>query len=125
MRSPLRIVTMLLCAFFTLQGVSWIFDPARAAEGLAMPLLDGLARSTQVGDSAAFFLTIGVTAGIGSRPGRARLLLVPAGMLGGTALMRTLAWLLHDAAFAGTFIGVELVCAALLLLAARRLDATG
>ena len=125
MRSPLRIVTMLLGAFFALQGLGWIFDPARAAEGLGMPLLDGLARSTQVGDLAAFFLAIGVTALVGSRPGRARLLLVPAGVLGGTALMRTLAWLLHDAAFAGTFIAVEAVCAALLLLAARRLDATG
>ncbi len=123
MRSPLRIVTMLLGAFFALQGVSWIFDPARAAEGLGMPLLDGLARSTQVGDFAAFFLAIGVTTLVGSRPGRARLLLVPAGVLGGAALLRTLAWLLHGAAFAGVFIGVELVSAALLLFAARRLDA--
>ena len=123
MRSALRIVTMLLGAFFALQGLTWIFDPARAAEGLGMPLLDGLARSTQVGDFAAFFLAIGGTALLGSRPGRARLLLVPAGVLGGAALMRILAWLMHDAAFAGTFIAVELVSAALLLLAARRLDA--
>ena len=123
MRSPLRIVALLLGAFFTLQGITWIFAPARAAEGLGMPLLDGLARSTQVGDFAAYFLAIGVTALVGSRPGRARLLLVPAGVLGGAALLRTLAWLMHDAAFAGTFIGVELVSAALLLLAARRLDA--
>jgi len=122
MRSPLRIVAVLLGAFFTLQGLTWIFAPARAAEGLAMPLLDGLARSTQVGDLAAFFLTIGVTALVGSRPGRARLLMVPAGVLGGAALMRTLAWLLQDAAFGGTFIAVEVVSAALLLLAARRLD---
>lgn len=123
MRSPLRVVTMLLGAFFALQGLTWIGDPARAAEGLAMPLLDGLARSTQIGDFAAFFLTIGVTTLVGSRPGRARLLLVPAGVLGGAALVRTLAWALHDAAFAGTFIAVEVVSAALLLLAARRLDA--
>mgnify|MGYP001444938730 CR=1 FL=1 len=125
MRSLLRIVTMLLGAFYALQGLNWIFDPAGAAKALGMPLLDGLARSTQAGDFAAFFLAIGVTALIGSRPGRARLLLVPAGVLGGTALMRTLAWALHDAAFAGAFIGVELVTGALLLLAARRLDVAG
>jgi hypothetical protein len=124
MRS-LRVVTMLLGAFYALQGLIWILDPARAAEGLGMPLLDGLARSTQVGDFAAFFLAIGVTALVGSRPGRARLLLVPAGVLGAAALLRTLAWLLQDAAFAGTFIAVEVVSAALLLLAARRLDAAG
>ena len=125
MRSALRIVTLLIGAFFTLQGLTWILAPARAAEGLAMPLLDGLARSTQVGDFAAFFLAIGGTALLGSRPGHARLLLVPAGVLGSAALMRTLAWLLHDAAFAGTFIGVEVLCGALLRLAARRLDAAG
>ena len=124
MRFALRIVTTLLGAFFTLQGVTWIVSPRRAAEGLAMPLLDGLARSTQVGDFAAFFLAIGVTILLGSRPGRARLLLVPAGVLGAAALNRTLAWGLHDAAFAGVFIGVEVMSAALLLLAARRLDAT-
>ncbi len=50
---------------------------------------------------------------------------MPAGVLGGAALLRTLAWLLHDAAFGGTFIAVELVSAALLLFAARRLDAAG
>jgi hypothetical protein len=125
MRSALRIVTLLLGAFFTLQGLTWVFAPARAADGLAMPLLDGLARSTQVGDFAAFFLAIGGTALLGARPGHARLLLVPAGVLGATALMRTLAWLLHDAAFASTFIGVEVLCGVLLLLAARRLDAAG
>ena len=47
MRSPLRIVTLLLGVFFALQGLTWIFDPARAAAGLAMPLLDGLGRSTR------------------------------------------------------------------------------
>jgi hypothetical protein len=125
MRSPLRIVTMLLGAFFAFQGLLWIFDPARAAAGLGMPLLDGLARSTQIGDLAAFFLTIGATVLVGSRPGRARLLLVPAGVLGSAALVRTLAWLMHDAAFASAFIGVELVSGALLLLAAHRLDAAG
>jgi len=123
MGSPLRIVTVLLGAFYALQGLTWIFAPARAAEGLGMPLLDGLARSTQVGDFAAFFLAIGSTALLGSRPGRARLLLVPAGVLLGAALLRTLAWALHGAAFASVFIGVEVVTGALLLLAARRLDA--
>jgi hypothetical protein len=97
--------------------------PARAAAGLGMPLLDGIARSTQLGDLGAFFATAGATILVGSRPGRARLLLVPAGLLGGTALLRTLAWALHGAALAGTFIAIEVACAAFLLVAALRLDA--
>jgi hypothetical protein len=113
---------MLLGAFFTLQGVVWILAPGRAASGLGMPLLDGLARSTQVGDLAAFFLTAGATMLLGSRRGRARLLLVPAGMLAVAAVVRTVAWIVHGAALAGAFIAIEVVVAALLVVAARELD---
>lgn len=105
-----------------LQGLAWVADPARAAAGLGMPLLDGLGRSTQAGDFASFFLTAGVTMLLGSRPGRARLLFVPAGLIGGAAVTRTLAWALHGAAFAGTFIAVEVGVGLLLLAAAGTLD---
>jgi len=123
MGSPLRTVISLLGVFFALQGVAWIAAPARAAAGLGMPLLEGLARSTQVGDFAAFFLSIGATMMAGARPGRARLLLVPAGMLGTAAGMRMLAWALHGAAFAGTFIAIEVAAGALVAAASTRLDA--
>jgi hypothetical protein len=123
MRSPLRILTLLVGGFFALQGVSWLASPAGAARGLGMPLLEGLGRSTQVGDFAAFFLAIGATTLAGARPGRARLLLVPAGILLAAAVSRTLAWAAHGAAFAGAFIAVELACAAVLAIASQRLDA--
>jgi hypothetical protein len=124
MRSPLRIATTVLGAFFVIQGLVWVLDPARAAEGLGMPLLDGLARSTQIGDLAAFFLTAGATILLGARPGRARLLYVPACLFGAAAVGRTLAWALHGAAFATVFIAIEFAAAALLVTAARRLDAS-
>jgi len=123
MRSRLRIATTVLGALFTLQGLGWLANPALAAAGLGMPLLDGLGRSTQVGDFAVFFLTIGVTTLIGSRPGRTRWLRVPGSMLGGAALGRTLAWALHGADFAALFIGIEVAAAVLLFTAAQRLDA--
>lgn len=122
MRSPLRVATTVLGAFFALQGVLWLVVPARVAAGLGMPLLDGLGRSTQIGDFASFFLTAGVTMLVGSRPGRARLLYVPAGLVGGAAVTRTLAFALHGAEFAGTFIAIELATGLLLVAAARRLD---
>jgi hypothetical protein len=116
----LRILTALLGAGFFLQGFGWIVAPARSAERLGMPLLDELGRSTQIGDLAAFFLTAGATMVVGSVPGRARLLFVPAGMLAAAAVARTLAWLLHGAAFAPLFIAVEVLVALVLATAARR-----
>jgi hypothetical protein len=125
MHPRLRLIVTILGAFFALQGVVWLLAPARAAESLGMPLLDGIGRSTQVGDFAAFFLTAGIAMLIGSRPGRARVLLFPAAMIGGAALTRTLAWLLQGADFAAMFIFVEVVTAVVLYLAANRLGAVG
>ena len=122
MRSALRIAIVLLGALFTLQGIVWIGDPGREASRLGMPLLEGAARSTQIGDLAAFFLTAGSTILIGARPGFARLLYVPMGLFGFAAAARTLAWALQGAAFTGRFIAIEVGLAALLLAAALRLD---
>ena len=122
MRSILRVVTTLMGVGFALQGVAWLVVPQRAAAGLGMPVLDGLARSTQFGDFAAFFLTLGVSILAGNRAGRARLLYFPAGLLGSAALCRTVAWAAHGAAFATTFIAVETVACLLLLAAARRAE---
>lgn len=120
MRSALRIVTILMGVGFALQGIGWLVAPDRAAAGLGMPVLDGLARSTQIGDFAAFFLTLGVSILVGVRPGRARLLYLPAGILGGAAFCRVIAWAAHGAAFATTFISVEVAAALVLLASARR-----
>jgi hypothetical protein len=120
MQRLLRVLTRILGVLFVLQGVLWIVAPARAAAGLGMPLLDGLARSTQIGDFSVFFLIGGGTMLVGSRPGWSRLLLVPAAMVGGAAAMRTLAALLHGADFAATFIAAEITMCALLLVAAHR-----
>jgi len=121
MKPALRIVTTLLGLFFALQGLGWLVDPASAAATLGMPLLDGLARSTQVGDFAAFFLCGGIATVVGSLPGRARVLYFPAALIGGAAITRTLAWLFQGADFAAFFIFVELATGALLVTAARRL----
>src|SRR5215470_13511769 len=107
MRSRLSTAAFVIGILFTLQGVGWLLAPLRAASGLGMPLLDGMGRSTQIGDFSAFFLTLGVTILVGSRPGRNQLLYVPGYMLGAAAILRTLAWMFHGAAFAGLFIVIE------------------
>jgi len=122
MRSTLRIVTIVMGAGFALQGLGWLVAPDRAAAALGMPVLDGLARSTQFGDFAAFFLTLGVSILAGVGPGRARLLYFPAGLLGSAAFGRLVAWAVHSAAFAATFILVEIAASVILISAARRLS---
>ena len=123
MITALRILVGIVGAFFALQGVNWLANPGGAAEALGMPLLDGIGRSTQVGDFASFFLGIGATTLLGVRAGHARLLLVPAGLLAAAAVGRTLAFAVHDAAFASVPIAIELICAALLAFASRKLAA--
>lgn len=118
----MRIATALLGVFFTLQGLGWLAAPRRAAAALGMPLLDGLGRSTQIGDFASFFLVAGVLMLAGSRPGGAHLLAVPGAMLAMAAVARTLAWALHGAAFAAAFVAIEVAAAALLFAASLRLE---
>ena len=119
MHTALRVVTVLLGILFTVQGLGWLYDPASAANGLGMPLLDGVGRSTQIGDFAIFFLGGGATTLIGSLPGRQRVLYFPAALIGGAAVTRTLAWALHGADFAALFIAVELLTGGVLLATAR------
>jgi hypothetical protein len=115
----LRLAIVVLGVFFAFQGVAWLVDPARVAAGLGMPLLDGLARSTQVGDLASFFLVAGVAMVLGTRPGRSQVLYVPAALIGGAAVTRTLAWAFQGADFAAFFIAVEVVVGLTLLAGAR------
>lgn len=103
-------------------GVGWLVDPQRSAANLGMPLLDGIARSTQVGDLSAFFLTAGAVMVLGSRRGHGSMLYVPAALIGGAAITRTLAWAIHDAAFAWSFILVEVAVGVLLLKTAQSDD---
>lgn len=120
--NPLRLIVVLLGVFFAVQGLGFLVAPQRAVESLGMPLLDGVARSTQLGDFAAFFLVAGLGILFGSRPGHASALLFPAALIGGAAVTRTLAWLLQGADFAATFIVVEVITGAILWRAATTLD---
>ena len=118
-----RGIAGLIGALFLIQTAGWILDPATAAEGLGMPLLDGLARSTQVGDLTSFFLALGVMSLLGALRENGTWLLASAGLLGGAAVMRTLAWAIHGADFATEFIAVEAVLAITLVVIAVRFDA--
>ena len=119
-----RILPGLLGAFFLLQGSIWLVDPGGAAEGLGMPLLDGAARSTQIGDLSGFFLCLGGFALYGAIRVRPDFVRAAGCLVGLVAVTRTIAWAVHGAAFTTQFILIEVVCGALLGLSASRLEVT-
>ena len=123
MSKGLRILTGIIGAFFALQGLMWVVQPAAAAEGLGMPLLDGMGRSSQAGDFTAFFLSLGGMVLYGAWKEQRPWIQAGAVLLLMAALGRTLAAVLNDAAFAAQFIGIEIVFGALLLFCASRVPA--
>jgi hypothetical protein len=122
MRRTVRVIATLPGVLFAVQGLNWIFDPAAAALSLGMPLLDGIGRSTQIGDLGAFFFAMSAMILVGVVKLEPRWLRAAAMLVGGAAVVRTLAWAFHDAAFATRFIVIEVVIAALLFFSASQLQ---
>lgn len=122
MNQALRVIVFLAAALFLFSGAQWLIVPERAAADLGMPVLDGLGRSTQFGDMAAFFIALGLMTLIAGITRQRTWFYPPAMLLGFAAIGRSLAWLFHDAVFATQFIVLEAVIAALLLFAAARLS---
>ena len=117
----LRVVTVLPGILFVVIGVGWIIDPASAAAGVGMPLLEGVARSTQIGDLGAFFLTMGLLILVGVTTLERAWFYPPMMLLGLAAIFRIVAWLVHGAALAGSMIAVEIIVTALLYVSTIRL----
>ena len=117
----LRVVTVLPGILFVVIGVGWIIDPASAAAGVGMPLLEGVGRSTQIGDLGSFFLTMGLLILVGVTTLERAWFYPPMMLLGLAAIFRIVAWLVHGAALAGSMIAVEIIVTALLYVSTIRL----
>lgn len=109
----------LVGVFFVLSGIRWVVDPAGAGATIGMPLLEGLALSTQIGDLGAFFFAGGLLTLGGVWKQKAHLYLAPALFLGTAAVFRVLATLVQGADLALPMIIPELVMAGILVMAAR------
>ncbi|MEP0201827.1 MAG: hypothetical protein ABJ084_08200 [Halioglobus sp.] len=121
-RKLLKGLAALPALLMLVMGVNWIVDPASAAQGLGMTYLEGEGRSTQIGDMTSFFIGVGVMALLGLWTENRTWLYSASLLLGGTAVFRTLAWLVHDASFATASIAVEVISVLLFLAAARQLQ---
>ncbi|HBM88153.1 MAG: hypothetical protein P1U69_04915 [Parvibaculaceae bacterium] len=114
-----RILAALPGLAMGINAFMWITNPAAAAESLGMPLLDGIGRSTQAGDFAAFFFACSVMAFLAAWKQNATWAYGAALILGGAAVFRTLAWAIHGAEFATVFIVVEAVLTLMLVASAQ------
>lgn len=105
--------------FLMLSAFNFLVQPQQAVESLGMILLDGVGRSSQIGDMGAFFVC---TAGfifygvVKSVPGP---IYASAALLVTAAIYRVVAWLYHDAEFASSFIIFEIVLFIWLVVLAR------
>ncbi|MCB1705040.1 MAG: hypothetical protein KDI17_09255 [Halioglobus sp.] len=125
MKTVFRVLVALPAILFVVMGLRWAVDPAGAAPGLGMTLMEGVGLSSQIADVGAFFLGMGMMMLIGLITATASWFQAPALMLGLAAVFRLLAWLVHDAALALPMIIVEVVMATVLLLASSRLTREG
>jgi hypothetical protein len=119
MKKLMRVLIVLPSILFVVTGLRWLVDPSTAAEDLGMTLLDGVGRSTQIGDLSAFFLTLGILMLIALITARRAWFYPPMILLALAAFGRIIAWLIHDAALAVPMIVPEVVVAALLFVASR------
>ena len=121
MNKILRVIVALPGILFVVTGLRWLVDPSAAAAQLGMPLLDGVGRSSQIGDMSGFFLTLGIVILIALITSKRSWYYPAIILLVITAIGRVLAWLVHDAALAVDMIAPEVIIACLLLFASRKL----
>ena len=102
-------------------GIRWLVAPAGIAPTFGLTLAEGIGLSSQIGDMAGYFLTLGSCMLIALVIERRSWYYPPMMLLAITVLGRIIAWLLHDATLAVSQITVEVLVALILLLASRRL----
>jgi len=114
----LRIMTALSGLGLLLVGIIWWLQPATAAEMLGASLLDGTGRSTQIGDSGAFFVGAGGLLALGAIRNQAALV-ISGGLLVGLVIPgRVLSATTHGGAWTPDEIAGECIILVLALLTA-------
>ena len=121
-----RVISGLIGVFMLYSALGWIIDPASAAAGLAMALVEGpgetsLGMNTHIGDFTSFFFTAVIIACIGAYRNEHVWLYGTISLLGSAAVFRTYAGLVHGADFLTTAIVFEVVMSLLLFLSVYKI----
>ena len=106
---------------FVFMGVRWGINPESAAQAQFMPLLEGMALSSQIADLGALFLGMGLMIFFALITGNKSWLQAVILLLLSIAVMRVIAWLFHGAALAIPMIVIELLVSGLLAWASKSL----
>jgi len=120
----LKLLILLPAIFFIVTGVRWLVAPAGVAPMFELTLDEGIGLSSQVGDMAGFFLTLGSCILIALISGRQTWYYPAIMLLAITALGRIVAWLVHDASLPLDLIAPEIIIALILFVASRRLTSS-
>mgnify|MGYP001550268063 FL=1 len=124
MMKYLRILAGAAAVLFMLTGIAWLVFPSFVAPQLGMTLLSGVGLSTQIGDLASFFLTLGSCVMIGLITSKREWFYPAIMLLSIAAVGRILSWLFHDAALALDMIAVEAITAVLFYAVSVKLAET-
>ena len=111
-----RILSGIVGLFMLWTCLGWLMDPATAAAGLAMPLLEGMGGNTQIGDFTSFFFTAGLFACIGAYRTEYAWLYASISLLGSAAIFRSLAVVAHGSDPLTMAIIFEIIMTAILIL---------
>ncbi len=121
MKKLLRFIPVVPATLFIFMGMRWLVNPEAAAQAQFMPLLEGMALSSQIADMGALFFCMGAMILLGLISQNKTWLQATVLMLLTIAFMRITAWLFHDAALAIPMIVVELVVSTMLFFATKNL----
>ena len=119
--TALRVIAAIPGVPMILVAIGLILQPEQAVANLSMPLLEGAALSTQLGDMTSFFLCTGIFIFMGAYLAAPRWLYAGAALLIVTAFARTLAWLVHGADFSVEPIAIEVISTIWLVVCAKLL----
>ncbi|MEC9392341.1 MAG: hypothetical protein VYE11_02350 [Pseudomonadota bacterium] len=111
-----RLLSFLPGLLFLSVAYTWVTNPSKAANDLDMVYLEGLGRSTQIGDFSAFFISVSLFCIIGSIFKNTSFLFSAIIILSSAAIMRIVSWQLYEADFSGFSIGVEIISSIMILL---------
>ena len=114
-----RVISGVIGLFMLSSALRWILDPASAAAGLAMVLVEGpgnttMGLNTQIGDFTAFFFTAGLMACLGAYRNEYVWLYTTISLLGSAAIFRIYAGLVHGADYLTKAIAIEIIISVLL-----------
>ena len=114
-----RVIAGVIGLFMLSSAIRWILDPASAAAGLGMVLVEGpgdttMGINTQIGDFTAFFFTAGLMACIAAYRNEHVWLYTTLSLLGSAAIFRIYAGLVHGADYLTRAIAIEIIISVLL-----------